>query len=549
VLAVAHGSTGTDPSCAPSLSMRPFAATPGVEEALAAGWVVVATDYPGLGTPGPHPYLVGASSAHAVVDSIRAAAALAGADPSRAAIWGYSQGGHAALFAIDEAGRAADVDLVGAVLFAPATDLAGLIDAGQGSVAGTLLLVTTAVSWSEVYPDLALDDVVAADALDDAREIAARCLDPTSLPMSVVRSIGLRDALARLDDPQAARWAAAVDRNTPTAPVQVPVLVLHGDDDLLISSEVTVEHVADRCARGEPIEMRIVPGAGHITLLARTVDDALAWTVERLHGRPLDIDCPPGPDGLPDRPDSEPEPQPVGPLGAVPRPDWLGTRPLPIAPSGFGEVRETPPELRDRRLVTVSTLPPPPGEGFHASVRPVRAEVLARSSWHEGCPVDASELRHLTVTFRGFDGGDHTGELLIHADEAVGVVEVFRALHAAAFPIEEMRIVRADELDAPPTGDGNNTTGFVCRSAVSGASWSEHAFGRAIDVNPFHNPYVRATRAAPPTGQVSLTISAVTMPNMPFVPFGVGEDVAVERPHARDRSPARARCSARPARR
>jgi hypothetical protein len=74
---------------------------------------------------------------------------------------------------------------------------------------------------------------------------------------------------------------------------------------------------------------------------------------------------------------------------------------------------------------------------------------------------------------------------------------VFRRLHAARFPLEEVRIITSEELDLPPTGDGNVTSAFVCRPTVGGSRWSEHAYGRAIDINPFHNPYVRGDLVLP----------------------------------------------------
>ncbi len=182
---------------------------------------------------------------------------------------------------------------------------------------------------------------------------------------------------------------------------------------------------------------------------------------------------------------------------AVVRPDWLGQRPLPQRPDGYGEVQPTPPELLDRRLPTLDELAPPAGDTFASTVSDVPADVLVRSTWHTECPVAASDLRYVTLTFWGFDDRAHTGELLVNADAADGVVEVFRTLLDARFPIEEMRIVRADELDVAPTGDGNNTSAFVCRNAVLSDSWSQHAYGRAIDVNPFHNPYVRGELVLP----------------------------------------------------
>jgi hypothetical protein len=187
------------------------------------------------------------------------------------------------------------------------------------------------------------------------------------------------------------------------------------------------------------------------------------------------------------------------PDGVTDRPEWLGTRVLPERPDGLGEVQPTPPELEDRRLPPPDDhpLPPPEDVSFSATVDPVPDDVLQRSTWHEDCPVAVDDLRYLTVTFWGFDERVHTGEIIVHADVADDVVDVFARIHEARFPIEEMRVVTAEELDLPPTGDGNNSTGFVCRSKVSGGTWSEHAYGRAIDINPFHNPYERGDVVVP----------------------------------------------------
>jgi len=189
-------------------------------------------------------------------------------------------------------------------------------------------------------------------------------------------------------------------------------------------------------------------------------------------------------------PDPTPSPEPQG----LSRPDWLGTRPLPLRPDGFGEVQPTPRELRDRRLPTVDVLEPPPDGAFHGSVSEVPPDVVARSTWSADCPVEVGDLRYLLVAFWGFDDRPHTGELIVHASVAEDVLGVFARLHELRFPIEEMRVVDAPELDAPPTGDGNNTSGFTCRTVVGGTSLSEHAYGRAVDINPFHNPYLLPRR-------------------------------------------------------
>ncbi|WP_336921381.1 M15 family metallopeptidase [Aquipuribacter sp. SD81] len=216
---------------------------------------------------------------------------------------------------------------------------------------------------------------------------------------------------------------------------------------------------------------------------------------------------------------------PGGGTTATPAPDWLGTRAL--APPGGGPVapQETPPELRDRRIVTVDRLPPPSDGQFHASVEQVPDDVLARSTWQPACPVGVEDLRYVRVAFWGFDGRPHTGELLLHADAVDAVVGAFRAMHAERFPLEEVRVVRADELDAAPTGDGNVTSAFVCRPVTGGSGWSQHAYGRALDVNPFHNPYERGTggdRVVIPELATSYTDRSRDLPGM-VVPGSVVE--------------------------
>lgn len=183
--------------------------------------------------------------------------------------------------------------------------------------------------------------------------------------------------------------------------------------------------------------------------------------------------------------------------GSVP-PAWLGTRVLPRDANGYGRIVPTPPELQNRHFTLPDTIPALAGDGFASRVDPVPDDVLARSSWNNRCPVTRDDLRWVRLTFHGFDGNRHTGELLVNARAAASLVTVFRALYEADFPIEEMRITRADELDAEPTGDGNNTGAFTCKPMPFGSTeWSEHAKGLAIDVNPFLNPYLKGPVVLP----------------------------------------------------
>jgi len=171
----------------------------------------------------------------------------------------------------------------------------------------------------------------------------------------------------------------------------------------------------------------------------------------------------------------------------------VGASPLPIAPDGFGARLPTPLVLRDRHLPTMDLLPPPRDGRFHASVALINPAVRQRmgETYRVGCPVPLSKLRYLTLTFRGFDGKAHTGELVVAASVSAAVVRAFRSLFEQGFPIEEMRLPTTADLRAKPTGDGNDTAGFVCRSARGQTRLSAHAYGLAVDVNPFHNPLVR----------------------------------------------------------
>jgi hypothetical protein len=190
-------------------------------------------------------------------------------------------------------------------------------------------------------------------------------------------------------------------------------------------------------------------------------------------------------------------PRPGGDRSASAAPSWLGTRPLPRASDGYGVRQPTPPELDPRAFTLPDTVAALPGSGFAARVGPVPDDVLARSTWQPACPVTRDELAYVRLTFWGFDDQRHTGELLVNASAARDLVTVFRTLYRERFPIEQMRITTRAQLDADPTGDGNDTESFVCRPSVGSSVYSQHAYGLAVDVDPFQNPYVKGDLVIP----------------------------------------------------
>jgi D-alanyl-D-alanine carboxypeptidase len=124
-----------------------------------------------------------------------------------------------------------------------------------------------------------------------------------------------------------------------------------------------------------------------------------------------------------------------------------------------------------------------------------------RYSWRPGCPVGPSQLRRLDVSYWGFDGRGHVGAIVVRSTAARYVVSVFRKLYAARFPIRRMRTIEAYRGSDDASMAADNTSGFNCRFVSGTSRWSQHAFGRAIDINPVENPYVDGSRVRPPAGR------------------------------------------------
>lgn len=132
-------------------------------------------------------------------------------------------------------------------------------------------------------------------------------------------------------------------------------------------------------------------------------------------------------------------------------------------------------------------------DSFRGTISPIGPKLRAQMtgvSWHAGCPVPLFHLRLLTLTYLGFDGRDHTGKLVVHRDAAAQLVSVFRRLYEARFPVRRMQLVDRYGGDDFRSIEADNTSAFNCRPVAGSSRWSEHAYGRAIDVNPIENPYV-----------------------------------------------------------
>lgn len=143
--------------------------------------------------------------------------------------------------------------------------------------------------------------------------------------------------------------------------------------------------------------------------------------------------------------------------------------------------------------------PVPPAPPFRSSITTVTAAQLG-ASWREGCPLGPDQLRLLTVSYWGYDGSVREGRLVVEAAQADRVLATLRDVYEARFPIERMETIDRYGGDDQASMRANNTSGFNCRYVAGTTRWSEHSFGRAVDINPLVNPYVKGSSVDPPEG-------------------------------------------------
>ncbi len=210
---------------------------------------------------------------------------------------------------------------------------------------------------------------------------------------------------------------------------------------------------------------------------------------------------------------------PTGPAGSAPpaegapSDDAAGSDPSASAgsvPAAVGTSARTSPPAPVLPAADAAV----PGAMFTSSIGEITPELATRmaASWRPGCPVPLADLRYVTVTHLDLDGVVRTGELVVHAEVAEGLVGVFATLFEARYPIRLMRLVDDFGADDTASMDADNTSAFNCRAITGGSGWSEHAYGTALDLDPVENPYVVGSHVAPRAGR-----DYVSRPDLPGV--------------------------------
>lgn len=270
VVSWAHPTTGIEDKCAPSRSPKPYEDVQGLEEFLDQGWVVVATDYQGLGTDGMHPYLIGASEAQGTIDIVRAARMMeseTGAS-SRYFVFGHSQGGQAVLFAGQMAtSYAPELQLLGVAAAAPAGLLVPLFQADKDTMAGAVLGSYAVVSWSEIF---GYDEatVIKPTLRQRVQNVTERCVVGGSRLSDI--ELGINDLILKgrmwsADPATTEPWASQFAKNTAgQSAIGAPVLITQGTADKIITPSTSAQLTATYVSMGTNATEQVMDGVDHM---------------------------------------------------------------------------------------------------------------------------------------------------------------------------------------------------------------------------------------------------------------------------------------------
>jgi pimeloyl-ACP methyl ester carboxylesterase len=291
VVTFTHGTTGISDPCAPSMLPLSGGFLNITSAAVSAGYVVTATDYEGLGTPGLHPYYVRESEGRGALDIVRAARQLEEAHSgSRAVVWGNSQGGHAALSTGEVAPEwAPDIELLGVTAGAPGSELPELFRAGPDGPRARGYLWQMTLGFEEAYPDLSIDDLYETEALETIRGLveAEACNGEFLDTAEPFENAGF--ATNPNDIPE---WLEVLEENSPgNVQSEMPILLIQGSEDMVVPERFSDALFERLCATGSVTDYRVIDGAGH-GAFAENLPTIVEWTTARFAGEDAVDGCP-----------------------------------------------------------------------------------------------------------------------------------------------------------------------------------------------------------------------------------------------------------------
>jgi pimeloyl-ACP methyl ester carboxylesterase len=283
VVSWAHPTTGAAPPCAPSLELDPFSMIEGMHELLAEGYAIAATDYPGLGVDGASSYLLGVPESNSVLDIVRAANDIDGADVgTHVVLWGHSQGGQAALFAAERAADyAPELTITGVAVAAPAANLNALMTDDIVDVSGVTIASFAIPAYQAAYGDRFGEDAIGAiltpAGAASTPKMAALCLLSQTEEIHAIAGPLVGDYVT--GDPATTEpWKTMLAENSAGGtPLTVPVFVGQGLADELVRPAATEGYVELLCTQNADVTFHRYPDVTHGLAAYAALPDLLLW--------------------------------------------------------------------------------------------------------------------------------------------------------------------------------------------------------------------------------------------------------------------------------
>lgn len=334
IVAWSHGTTGTAQNCGPSQVQDPAQelneyfliggtswtdfGVPAVNEFIKMGYVLVATDYQGLGGGGKHQYALGATQGRDLINSIRAAGSmgLSGSN-KKAAIYGWSQGGGSVVAAasqtnyINQKKTAFDgIEIVGAAAMAPQV-LSAVIPAGTGAddAASNKMMQALGTQFSDnvfnfahmtmafwampgTFPELKMTDLFTAQGAQSLDEVfSKKCMHAGADTIS----FNFGDTYKSMMNPQPANaraWVNALLEGSVAADKPVaPVVIYWGNKDTTVPPVMGELYQKNKCAIGGNVQRVELPGMSHFTTPPAAKPLFTQWIKDRFDGKPVADGC------------------------------------------------------------------------------------------------------------------------------------------------------------------------------------------------------------------------------------------------------------------